>query len=54
MKGKVKYRNYDRTMTVALLGDYILNLPYMIKTNDETYNKVSQMISDKITSFFFF
>ena len=25
----------------------------MIKTNDTTYSKVSQMLSDKITSFFF-
>ena len=27
MKRKVKYRNYDRTLTVALLGDYSQNVP---------------------------
>ena len=27
MKRKVKYRNYDPTLTVALLGDYSQNVP---------------------------
>ena len=37
MKRKVKYSNYDRTLTVALLGDYSQNVPKPKRTQVKTY-----------------
>ena len=37
MKRKVKYRNYDHTLTVALLGDYSQNIPKPKRTQVKTY-----------------
>ena len=37
MKRKVKYSNYDRTLTVALLGDYSQNVPKPKRSQVKTY-----------------
>ena len=37
MKREVKYRNYDRTLTVELLGDYSQNVPKPKRTQVKTY-----------------
>ena len=37
MKRKVKYRNYNHTLTVALLGDYSQNVPKPKRTKVKTY-----------------
>ena len=37
MKREVKYRNYNRTLTVALLGDYSQNVPKPKRTQVKTY-----------------
>ena len=42
------------TSKCLLVEKKTLNLTAVINTNDETYSEVSQMLSDKITSFFLF
>ena len=37
MKRKVKYSNYDRTLTDALLGDYSQNVPKTKHTQVKRY-----------------
>ena len=52
MKRKVKYRNYDRTLTVGLLGDYSQNVPKSKRTPVESKfiqvrSKLTQMESKR-------
>ena len=37
MKRKVNYKNFDRTLTVALLGDYSQNVPKPKHTQVKMY-----------------
>ena len=37
MKRKVKYKYFDRILTVALLGDYSQNVPKPKRTQTKTY-----------------
>ena len=37
MKRKVKYSNYNRTLTVVLLGDYSQNVPKLKRTQVKAY-----------------
>ena len=37
MKCKVKYKNFDRILTVALLGDYSQNVPKPKRTQVKMY-----------------
>ena len=37
MKRKVKYKNFDRTLTVALFGDYSQNVPKPKRTQVKMY-----------------
>ena len=37
MKRKVKYKNFDRILTVALLGDYSQNVPKPKRTQVKMY-----------------
>ena len=37
MKRKVKYKNFDRILTVALLGDYSQNVPKQKRTQVKMY-----------------
>ena len=37
MKCKVKYKNFDRTLTIALLGDYSQNVPKPKRTQVKMY-----------------
>ena len=45
MKRKVKYKNFDRILTVALLGDYSQNVPKPKRTQVKIY-----LCGDKIYS----
>ena len=45
MKRKVKYKNFDRILTVALLGDYSQNVPKPKRTQVKMY-----LCGDKIYS----
>ena len=38
MKRKVKYKNFNRTLTVALLGDYSQNVPKPKRTQVKIYS----------------
>ena len=49
MKCKVKYRNYDRTLTVALLGDYCQNVPK--RTQVKTYPSGVKVYSSEIKTY---
>ena len=52
MKHKVKYKNFDRILTVALLGDYSQNVPKSNCTFVETKftqvrSKLTQVVSKR-------
>ena len=51
MKRKVKYRNYDRTLTVALLGDYSQNVPKLKRTQIKTYTYGVQIYSSEVKTY---
>ena len=48
MKGEVKYRNYDHTLTVALLGDYSQNVPKPKRTQVKTYLSGVKVVSSEV------
>ena len=51
MKRKVKYRNYDRTLTVALLGDYSQNVPKPKRTQVKTYPYGVKIYSSEVKTY---
>ena len=51
MKRKVKYRNYDHTLTVALLGDYIQNIPKPKHTQVKTYRSGVKIYSSQVKTY---
>ena len=51
MKRKVKYRNYDRTLTVALLGDYSQNVPKPKGTQVKTYPYGVKIYSSEVKTY---
>ena len=51
MKRKVKYRNYDRTLTVALLGDYSENVPKPKRTQVKTYPIGVKIYSSEVKTY---
>ena len=51
MKRKVKYRNYDRTLTVALLGYYSQNLPKPKRTQVKTYPSGVKIYSHEVKTY---
>ena len=48
MKREVKYRNYDRTLTVALLGGYSQNVPKPKGTQVKTYLSGVKIFSSEV------
>ena len=51
MKRKVKYRNYDCTLTVALLGDYSQNVPKPKRTQVKTYPHGVKIYSSEVKTY---
>ena len=51
MKRKVKYRNYDRILTFALLGDYSENVPKPKRIQVKTYPSGVKIYSSKIKTY---
>ena len=51
MKRKVKYRNYDCTLTVALLGDYSQNIPKPKRTHVKTYPSGDKIYSSEVKTY---
>ena len=51
MKRKVKYRNYDRTLTVALLGDCSQNVPKPKRTQVKTYPYGVKIYSSEVKTY---
>ena len=51
MKRKVKYRNYDRTLTDALLWDYSQNVPKPKRTQVKTYPSGVKMYSSEVKTY---
>ena len=51
MKREVKYRNYDRTLTVALLGDYSQNVPEPKCTQVKTYLSGVKIFSSEVKTY---
>ena len=48
MKRKVKYRNFDCTWTVALLGDYSQNVPKPKRTEVKMYLSGVKIYSSEV------
>ena len=54
MKHKVKYRNYDHTLTVtsvALLGDHSLNVPKPKRTQVRTFPSRVKIYSSEVKTY---
>ena len=51
MKRKVKYRNYDSTLTVALLADYSQNIPKPKRTQVKTYPYGVKIYSSEVKTY---
>ena len=51
MKRKVNYKNYDRILTVALLGDYSLNVPKLNRTQAKTYPSGVKIYSSEVKTY---
>ena len=51
MKHKVKYRNYDRTLTVVLFGDYSQNIPKRKRTQVKTYPSGVKIYSSEVKTY---
>ena len=51
MERKVKYRNYDHTLTVALLGDYSQNVPKPKRTQVKTYSSGVKIYSSEVKTY---
>ena len=48
MKRKVKYKNFDRILTVTLLGDYSQNVPKPKRTQVKMYLRGDKIYSSEI------
>ena len=51
MKQKVKYKNFDRTLTVALLGDYSQNVPKSKRTQVKMYLRGVKIHSSEVKTY---
>ena len=51
MKRKVKYKNFDRILTVALLGDYSQNVPIPKRTQVKMYLRGDKIYSSEIKTY---
>ena len=51
MKRKVKYKNFDRILTVALLGDYSQNVPKPKRTQVKMYLRGDKIYSSEIKTY---
>ena len=51
MKLKVKYKNFDRTLTVALLGDYSQNVPKPKRTQVKMYLRGVKIYSSEVKTY---
>ena len=51
MKRKVKYKNFDRTLTVALLGDYSQNVPKPKRTQVKMYLRGVKIYSSEVKTY---
>ena len=51
MKRKVKYRNYDRSLTVALLGDYSQNVSKPKRARVKTYPSGVKIYSSEVKTY---
>ena len=51
MKHEVKYRNYNRTLTVALLGDYSQNVPKPKRTQVKMYLSGVKIFSSEVKTY---
>ena len=51
MKRKVKYKNFDRTLTVALLGDYSQNVPKPKRTKVKMYLRGVKIYSSEVKTY---
>ena len=51
MKRKVKYKNFDRTLTVALWGDYSQNVPKPKRTQVKMYLRGVKIYSSEVKTY---
>ena len=51
MKRKVKYKNFDRTLTVVLLGDYSQNIPKPKRTQVKMYLRGVKIYSSEVKTY---
>ena len=51
VKRKVKYKNFDRILTVALLGDYSQNVPKPERTQVKMYLRGDKIYSSEIKTY---
>ena len=51
MKRKVKYKNFDRILTVALLGDYSQNVPKPKRTQVKMYLRGDKIYSSEVKTY---
>ena len=51
MKRKVKYKNFDRILTVALLGDYSQNVPKPKRTQVKMYLRGDKIFSSEVKTY---
>ena len=51
MKRKVEYKNFDRILTVALLGDYSQNVPKAKRTQVKMYLREDKIYSIEIKTY---
>ena len=51
MKHKVKYKTFDHTLTVALLGDYSQNVPKPKRTQVKKYLRGVKIYSSEVKTY---
>ena len=51
MKRKVKYKNFDHILTVALLGDYSQNVPKPKRTQVKMYLRGDKIYTSEIKTY---
>ena len=51
MKRKVEYKNFDRILTVALLGDYSQNVPKPKRTKVKMYLHGDKIYSSEVKTY---
>ena len=51
MKRKVKYKNFDRILTAALLGDYYQNVPKPKRTQVKMYLRGDKIYSSEVKTY---